>query len=449
MKKYQPQKSGFTLLELIIVVAGLGALSSFAVSNVNKYISYSQEDQASSTLNAVAADCLQKLRRQGNANSKIDENIMSYQKLQSFGYEFHNEKTETTIPSCRSVSIGRPPSDNSTSPVIGFDINDIPGDEFGKLTKRATDEGDEKAAARWAGSNIQSNAEVEAWRELNEAISAAKEACLNGVNDWLAAGGSGSKNTWNDTRTSTCTASPPAAPDDKTCSSGGCDGSVTVWALDGQICGYTAEEYEECVAREKGLACAAALEEIRKKGDTTKDADGDEVNDCEGERFWFFEGEDTGSKDEWSAKMCTANKEELLDTLHSDPVDHCGDSPIYICGGEELTGSNAKADFEQCLANNKDAQCTQALNDDAVTRGSGGAYTSPTPEGMEAPVGEDCGEQYYYCEASKKIYKGSDAEERFDADEECQIVIGGPGCIPVNQYYCNILPGSEFCECQN
>ena len=55
---------GFTLLELIVVLAGLGILSSLAIPNVIKYLDYAKVDEAKSLLDSAAADCLQGLRRE-------------------------------------------------------------------------------------------------------------------------------------------------------------------------------------------------------------------------------------------------------------------------------------------------------------------------------------------------------------------------------------------------
>ena len=114
--------------------------------------------------------------------------------------------------------------------------------------------------------------------------------------------------------------------------------------------------------------------------------------------------------------MCAANKENLLSSTHSGPVEHCDTSPIYICGGKEITGDNAKANFEKCLANDKNALCTTSLNEDAAKRSKGGPYTSPTPKGMSAPVGNDCNIQYWYC--IDKIYR---EQSKYDADTRCQL----------------------------
>ena len=46
---------GFSLIELIVVLAGLGILSSLATLNVLKYLDYARVDEAKSLLNSAAA----------------------------------------------------------------------------------------------------------------------------------------------------------------------------------------------------------------------------------------------------------------------------------------------------------------------------------------------------------------------------------------------------------
>ena len=78
---------GFTLLELIVVLAGLGILSSLAIPNALKYFDYARVDEAKALLNSAAADCLQKSRLNDKNKETIDESIISNQRLSSIGFK--------------------------------------------------------------------------------------------------------------------------------------------------------------------------------------------------------------------------------------------------------------------------------------------------------------------------------------------------------------------------
>ena len=139
--------------------------------------------------------------------------------------------------------------------------------------------------------------------------------------------------------------------------------------------------------------------------------------------------------------MCNKRKKDLLTTTHSGPVEYCGDSNIYICGGQEIVGANAKANFDTCQANDKNALCTTALNNDATKRSNGGPYTSPTPSDMSSPVGDDCNVKYWYCKKSGKIYQGIGAKELYEDDDQCQQT-----CGPRYPRACRNTGDPYFCE---
>ena len=86
----------------------------------------------------------------------------------------------------------------------------------------------------------------------------------------------------------------------------------------------------------EGARCQAALKQIREDKITTQIADGDPVSDCDGDRYWFYQGEDTGSKDSWSSLMCTANKQKLINTTYSGPVNYCDISPFTSAGARKF-----------------------------------------------------------------------------------------------------------------
>ena len=83
----QSNTSGFTLLELIVVLAGLSILTSLAIPNIARIFDFNNIDEAKALLNTAAADCLQKSRLDSSNKEKIDSNILSDKKLSSIGYK--------------------------------------------------------------------------------------------------------------------------------------------------------------------------------------------------------------------------------------------------------------------------------------------------------------------------------------------------------------------------
>jgi len=71
IKTYSAHATGFTLLELIVVIAGLGILASLATPNFLKYLQSAKNDEAASFLSAVSAECLQNYRNDTTSIDKI------------------------------------------------------------------------------------------------------------------------------------------------------------------------------------------------------------------------------------------------------------------------------------------------------------------------------------------------------------------------------------------
>ena len=126
------QNPGFSLVELIVVLTGLGILSSLTISNVLKYLDYSRVDEAKSLLNIAAADCLQELRRKGSNRliEEVNQNILSTDQLENTGYKFLDSSTTNKCGNILITAISA--ADQKRMPDLGFTIT-----TSGELTKLA------------------------------------------------------------------------------------------------------------------------------------------------------------------------------------------------------------------------------------------------------------------------------------------------------------------------
>ena len=121
---------GFTLLELIVVIAGLGILAGLAFPNFLKYLEFAQIDEAKSLLNSAAAECLQKLRT-SNWTDTADfqpEVLKSRDAGGLPGNYVYNEDRKT----CSYIEIHDPSSESTLFPLLGFQTEPI-----GKISKIA------------------------------------------------------------------------------------------------------------------------------------------------------------------------------------------------------------------------------------------------------------------------------------------------------------------------
>ena len=91
---------GFSLLELVVVLAGLGILASLAIPNFLKYLQEAKNDEATAFLNSVASECLQIYRTENSpatALSKTPELLNRSGAPQDFKIAEGDDKCQYTL----------------------------------------------------------------------------------------------------------------------------------------------------------------------------------------------------------------------------------------------------------------------------------------------------------------------------------------------------------------
>ena len=422
MDRSPSNQQGFSLLELIVVLAGLGILSSLAIPNYMKYLDYAKVDEAKALLNSAAADCLQALRNGEVLNSTVpDPARISDVKLKSFNY-----RIKESNKNCSNFQIEPYINNESLAGkhlilfTLGFRFE---VDKFGsdKLVKVATKEAAEntRACESWAGINCGfSDPEAEAkWNNYYEHLSQIQEAkslCLSTASQKLKGPPpyTGKYETWVTTGDARCKDDPPNIP------STGCEiesCNQINFAKDGQpLAG------EEAL---KAALCTEWLQEIRDSEFTTPyppfNPTKDLKNNCpENPDFWFVDGIDQGSEQDFKEKLCSnwiesieqRNPPFTNDPL-SDPVTstECGDQEFWFIDGVDYKN---KTDFDARLLETASGKCA-AEREEARESGFTGKWGPKEGPGV-------CAEESYICD--KKIVSEYDfyRDCKQKAPEKCK-----------------------------
>ena len=434
-------ENGFSLLELIIVTAGLGILSSLAISNGLKNLDYVRIDEAKSLLNSAAADCLQGFRANSDRLDKpIDPSILSTSRLKNTGYVFSKEGNRITdedyLPNCRNIQITAAQEINRKSrhPDLGLVIN-----ENGKLTKVATNSGSEteSSATSWAGANTTDEETLIKWIGLEKKIAEGKASCKKDQDNFSKSPGIGMTYTWDNNKQINCTDKPPAFEDPSTCTYKAC--TKKVWYIDNEICGYSEQEFRDCIDAKTTAACKAEKDKkaAEKPPWTTQTITGDQLPNCT-EPVWFVEGSDVGSAEAWQTLICKKKikaKEDgnWTDAKAPSQIKECvlsNGSPrqFFFCNGEDLKDLGLHT---QCIRDKQSNSC----NDDIQQKRESGHKGTYTNETQGPPP---CGKTFWFCD-----------KKQYTQEEYSNTICANPPCEVENKTLCDLIPESFFCNCKN
>ena len=326
-------QKGFTLVELVIVIAGIAALGAFAIPSVLNTIKLNRIEEAKALMNAFAADCLGKYRISTDPVKFVEEAIPSEldnEKLLTLGYQIDGNKSK-----CSLTAIKPADKDDNFLYALDFRIS-----SEGQVLKTATPSNNPAAlnsCKGWAGKNCGlSEAQKDEFARL-EALAKAKATCLSNYQNWLGKGSSGESVTW-DNEKENCT--------------------KQVFAFEGTPVA-SKEAIDEALKAKYGRACEDwRLGKTSNASYVSPGGNGESKNpECGGVEYWFHTGREFTSKADWTERdnkikkqACEANRSELLSqnkegkhTYGPTPgPDPCG-KVVWLCKGQELT---TEADYK-------------------------------------------------------------------------------------------------------
>ena len=322
--------NGFTLTELVVVIAGLATLASFSIPSIFNSIKLNRVEEAKALMNSFASDCLSQFRISTNPADFIEKATpyeLDNDKLSSLQYQIDGNKNK-----CSHVAIK--PLNDKEKDLFAFDFRmssegrilktAIPSDNLSFLN----------SCKSWAGANCGLSEAQKAEFARLEALAKAKATCLSNYNSWLGAGSSGENVSWDSTE-ETCTRA--------------------VFAFEG-VPVNSAEAIEKALEAKYGRACAdwriSKKDSISPNGaPETKDPE------CGGVKYWFHSGNEYTTQADWTEfdnkikeQACIKDRSDALSQKKSGKYtygptpgpDPCG-KLVWLCGGAEY---NSETDYK-------------------------------------------------------------------------------------------------------
>ena len=314
---------GFTLVELIIVIAGIAALGSISIPSLLSSIKLNKIEEAKAIMNGYASDCLGKFRISTDPVDFIDNAVpdqLDNTKLGTIGYQIDGDKNKCS-------NLGVKPSNEDDNDLYAFDFT-ITSD--GQVIKTGTPSDNPRflnSCRGWAGKNCGLSEAQKAEFARIAAIAKARSECLSDYSNWLSADSSGEYTSW-DNDSETCT--------------------KPVFAFEG-IPVNSAEALEQAINAKYGRVCVEWRTEQRNSNKISSNGMPETIKECVGVNYWFHTGEEFTTQAAFDKKSnlvkeleCIANKENAVRkkiegefTYRPAPgPDPCG-RVVWLCGDQE------------------------------------------------------------------------------------------------------------------
>ena len=317
----QNNSRGFTIVELVVVLAGLAALASFSIPSIFRSVKLNRVEEAKALMNSYAADCLSKYRLSTNPVDFIENSTpdqLDDIKLSTLQYKIDGDKNK-----CSHLAI-KPLNENEKD-LFSFDFRMTSDGEILKTAKPSDNPSFLNSCRSWAGKNCGlSEAQQAEFARLAE-LAKAKSQCISNYSAWLTAGNSGEFVSW-DNNNESC--------------------NRPVFAFEGTPVN-SAEAVEQAQQAKYGLACAKWRGEQR-TNNTTSQNPLTKTPECGGVNYWFHSGIEFLSQAAWNehddllkAQACNKDKSDAISqgvkgkyTYKPTPgPDPCG-KVVWLCNGE-------------------------------------------------------------------------------------------------------------------
>ena len=271
---YKKNDSGFTIVELVVVLAGLAALASFSIPSIFKSIKLNRIEEAKALMNSYAAECLSKYRISTNPVDFIENaapNELDNIKLSTLQYQIDGDKDK-----CSHLAL-KPLNENEKD-LFSFDFRMYSDGQILKSAIPSDNPSFLNSCRSWAGKNCGlSEAQEAEFARLAE-LARAKSECISKYTAWLNADSSGQFQSWDNINES-------------------CDRPV--FAFEGTPVN-SAEAVEQALQARYGATCAQWRTTQRQNNIT--DSNPQTLSPyCGGVNYWFHSGKEYTSQAAWNA----------------------------------------------------------------------------------------------------------------------------------------------------
>ncbi len=322
-KKNNYKNNGFTLMELIVVVAGLAILSSLSIPNILGRIKLNRVEEVKALMNSFALDCLGKYRISTNPASFIENaapDELDNVKLSTLQYKIDGDKNK-----CSHVAI-KPLNDNEKD-LFAFDFRMLDDGRILKTAKPSDNPRFLNSCRNWAGKNCGLSDEQVAEFARIKALTKAKALCDSAYDKWIDEKGTGKNVAW-DSQKENCTREVFAYK------------GRAVNSYDAVLAAEESEMDSECINWRKN--------NMRNSKYISPNGKPETMDACKGVDFWFHSGSEFRSQIEWNEKddkakvqLCNQNREDARlggtegeYTYTPDGPPPCG-TVTYLCNKKE------------------------------------------------------------------------------------------------------------------